>query len=186
MGAGVYDHGYILAYERLTDHLADKDGPRHRLWRIRAQQTVTATGAIERPLSFANNDLPGVMLASAVRDYVANWAVSPGDRTVIVTNNDDAYRTALTLHQAGLSVPAVIDARAHAESPIIDAVRDAGIKIEFGRAIAKIKGRAKVEGAAICSAAGEGAVIDEIACDAVAMSGGCRRLSICGPIAAGN
>ncbi len=69
MGAGVYDHGYALGYERLTDHSPRTSGPRHRLWRIRARQIVTATGAIERPLSFAGNDLPGVMLASAVRDY---------------------------------------------------------------------------------------------------------------------
>ena len=172
MGAGVYDHGYVLAYERLTDHVADKSGPRHRLWRIRTKQIVTATGAIERPLSFANNDLPGVMLASAVRDYVVNWGVAPGDRTVIVTNNDDAYRTALAFHNAGLSVPLVVDARAHAESPLIDAVRTAGIKIEFGRAIAKVKGRAKVEGVGICTTAGEGGVIEDIACDVVAMSGG--------------
>ena len=172
MGAGVYDHGYVLAYERLTDHLADKTGPRHRLWRIRAQQIVTATGAIERPLSFANNDLPGVMLAAAVRDYVVNWAVSPGESTVVVTNNDDAYRTALALHKAGQNVPLVVDARQHAESPLINAVREAGIKIEFGRAIAKVKGRSKVEGVGICAITGDGAVIEDIKCDAVAMSGG--------------
>ena len=59
MGAGVYDHGYVLSYERLTDHAPEMDGPRHRLWRIRAGHIVTATGAIERPLSFAGNDIPG-------------------------------------------------------------------------------------------------------------------------------
>ncbi|MDX1781371.1 MAG: 2Fe-2S iron-sulfur cluster-binding protein, partial [Thalassovita sp.] len=53
MASGVYDHGYLLGYERLTDHAPDAPGPRHRLWRIRAKQVVTATGAIERPLSFA-------------------------------------------------------------------------------------------------------------------------------------
>ena len=97
MGAGVYDHGYVLGYERLTDHLSEKSGPRHRLWRVRAGQVITATGAIERPLSFAGNDLPGVMLASALRDYVVQFGVSVGDRTVVVTNNDDAYLTALAL-----------------------------------------------------------------------------------------
>ncbi len=51
MGAGVYDHGYVLGYERLTDHDPADDRPRHRLWRIRAGQVITATGAIERPLS---------------------------------------------------------------------------------------------------------------------------------------
>jgi sarcosine oxidase, subunit alpha len=110
-GAGVYDHGYVLAAERLTDHDPEAGGPRHRLWKIRARHVVTATGAIERPLSFAGNDIPGVMLASAVRDYVVNHAVAPGDRTVIVTNNDDAYRTALALHEAGLTVPVILDAR---------------------------------------------------------------------------
>ena len=57
-GAGVYDHGYVVAYERLTDHAPENDGPRQRLWRIRAKQVITATGAIERPLSFAGNDIP--------------------------------------------------------------------------------------------------------------------------------
>ena len=89
-GAGVYDHGYVLADERVADHTPGDGRPKHRLWRIRAGRIITATGAIERPLSFAGNDIPGVMLASAVRDYVVNQAVSPGDRTVIVTNNDDA------------------------------------------------------------------------------------------------
>ena len=71
--------------ERLTDHDPDRAGPRQRLWKVRAGQVVTATGAIERPLSFAGNDIPGVMLASAVRDYVVDYGVSPGDRTVVVT-----------------------------------------------------------------------------------------------------
>ena len=73
MGAGVYDHGYLLGYERLNDHLSTNEGPRHRLWRIRAKQIITATGAIERPLSFPGNDIPGIMLASAVRDYATNF-----------------------------------------------------------------------------------------------------------------
>ena len=82
MGAGVYDHGYVLGYERLTDHKPGVQGPRHRLWRIRAKQVVTATGAIERPLSFAGNDVLGVMLASAMRDYVVNWGVTPGEKVI--------------------------------------------------------------------------------------------------------
>ncbi|MDJ0629210.1 MAG: sarcosine oxidase subunit alpha family protein [Rhodobacter sp.] len=172
MGAGIYDHGYVMAYERLGDHDPQEGLPRHRLWKIRAKQVVTATGAIERPLSFAGNDLPGVMLAGAIRDYVVNWGVSPGDRTVVVTNNDDAYRTALALKQAGLEVPAIIDARPAPASPLIQAARDLGIKVETGRAVAKVKGRARVEGVAVSAQAGEGAALQDITCDAVAMSGG--------------
>lgn len=172
MGAGVYDHGYVLAYERLTDHAPVRQGPRHRLWRIRARQVVTATGAIERPLSFAGNDVPGVMLASAVRDYVVNFGVSVGDRTVVVTNNDSAYLTAFAMKDAGLEVPCIIDARAAGGGELAARAREMGLRVESGKAISKVKGQRKVTGVALCSQAGEGAVLEEIACDAVAMSGG--------------
>ncbi len=172
MGAGVYDHGYLLGYERVTDHQPKVKGPRHRLWRIRAGQIVTATGAIERPLSFAGNDVPGVMLASAVRDYVVNYGVSVGDRTVVVTNNDDAYRTALVLKEAGLEVPAIVDARAAGAGALAEKAKAAGIRVETGKGIAKVLGGKRVTGVALCAQAGEGAVLEEIPCDAVAMSGG--------------
>lgn len=172
MAAGVYDHGYVLGYERVTDHAPDLAGPRHRLWRIRTSQIITATGAIERPLSFAGNDIPGVLLASAVRDYGVNWGVSIGDRTVVVTNNDDAYRTAITLKKAGLSVPVILDARAAGGGALAAQARDLGIRVENGKGIAKVLGGKRVTGVEICAQAGEGAVIETIACDAVAMSGG--------------
>ncbi|WP_299614019.1 sarcosine oxidase subunit alpha family protein [uncultured Tateyamaria sp.] len=173
MGAGVYDHGYVLGYERLTDHAPEADGPRHRLWRIRAGHVITATGAIERPLSFAGNDIPGVMLAAAVRDYVVNFGVSPGNRTVIVTNNDDAYRTASALNAAGLDVPAILDARVlPVDSPLVAEAKAAGIRVLMGHGVAKVLGGKRVTGVAVCSQAGEGAVLEEIACDTIAMSGG--------------
>jgi sarcosine oxidase, subunit alpha len=171
-GFGVYDHGYVLADERVADHTPGDGRPKHRLWRIRTGKIVTATGAIERPLSFAGNDIPGVMLASAVRDYVVNYAVSPGDRTVVVTNNDSAYQTALALKAAGLDVPAILDARDSATGALPDAARAAGIRVLTGKAIAKVKGGKRVTGVAVCAQAGEGSVQEEIACEAVAMSGG--------------
>jgi len=172
MGSGVYDHGYTLAYERVADHTPGDDRPRHRLWRIRAKRIITATGAIERPLSFAGNDVPGVLLASAVRDYVTLWGVSPGDRTVVITNNDDAYRTAIAIKQAGLDVPAILDARSSATGELPEAARALGIRVEIGRGVSKILGGKSVTGVAACAQAGEGAVLETIACDCVAMSGG--------------
>ncbi|WP_426033571.1 sarcosine oxidase subunit alpha family protein [Cypionkella sp. TWP1-2-1b2] len=172
MGAGVYDHGYVLAEEKVADTTPGDGRPKHRLWRIRAAQIVTATGAIERPLSFAGNDIPGVMLAGSVREYVVNYAVSPGDRTVVVTNNDDAYRTAIALVQAGLSVPCIVDARASIMGDLPAKARAMGIRVEAGKAIANVKGGKRVTGVSLCVQAGEGAVLEEISCDAVAMSGG--------------
>ncbi|MEM9755825.1 MAG: 2Fe-2S iron-sulfur cluster-binding protein, partial [Pseudomonadota bacterium] len=172
MVAGVYDHGYVIGYERVGDHDPAAGGPRHRLWRIRAEEIVAATGAIERPLSFAGNDIPGVMLASAVRDYVVNYGAAPGARTVIVTNNDDAYRTALALKRAGLSVPAILDARPKVTGALPAAARQAGLSIRTGAAVARIKGARGVIGVEVCDQDGSGAVKDELACDCVAMSGG--------------
>ena len=173
MGAGVYDHGYALGYERLTDHVPGNDGPRHRLWRIRAGHIITATGAIERPLSFAGNDIPGVMLASALRDYVVNYGVSVGDRTVVVTNNDNAYLTAITLKHAGLNVPVILDARVLPDDRgLVEQAKALGIRVMMGHGIASVKGGKRVTGVQVCAQAGEGAVLEEIACDAVAMSGG--------------
>ena len=66
---GAYDHGTFAAIERVADHLAEPPPfvPRQRLWRVIARSSVLATGAIERPLVFGDNDRPGVMLAGAVR-----------------------------------------------------------------------------------------------------------------------
>ncbi|HKL04581.1 MAG TPA: 2Fe-2S iron-sulfur cluster-binding protein, partial [Roseovarius sp.] len=172
MGAGVYDHGYVMGYERVNDHQPDAKGPRHRLWRIRAGQIVTATGAIERPISFAGNDIPGVMLASAVRDYAVNYGVSVGDRTVVVTNNDDAYRTAITLKKLGLEIPVIVDARPGGAGPLAGEAVALGIRVENGKGISKVKGGKRVEGVEICTQAGEGAALETIKCDVVAMSGG--------------
>ncbi|MEM9755118.1 MAG: sarcosine oxidase subunit alpha family protein [Pseudomonadota bacterium] len=172
MVAGVYDHGYVIGYERVGDHDPAVGGPRHRLWRIRAEEIVAATGAIERPLSFAGNDIPGVMLASAVRDYVVNYGAAPGARTVVVTNNDDAYRTALALKRAGLAVPAILDARPKVTGALPAAARQAGLSIRTGAAVARIKGARGVIGVEVCDQDGSGAVKDELACDCVAMSGG--------------
>ncbi|WP_171173405.1 sarcosine oxidase subunit alpha family protein [Ruegeria sp. HKCCD8929] len=171
MGAGVYDHGYVLGYERISDHKPGTQGPRHRLWRIRAKQVVTATGAIERPLSFAGNDVPGVMLASAMRDYVVNWGVTPGERVIVATNNDDAYRTAITLKKAGVDILRILDAR-NAAGMLADEARALGIRVDPGRAIAKVKGGKRVKKVAICNQDGIGGAREELECDAVAMSGG--------------
>ncbi|HSF96819.1 MAG TPA: 2Fe-2S iron-sulfur cluster-binding protein, partial [Thermohalobaculum sp.] len=89
MASGLYDHGYALVYERVADHRPGLAGtPRHRLWRVRAKRIIVATGALERPLAFACNDVPGVMLAGAVRDYIRLYGVLPGSRAVVVANND--------------------------------------------------------------------------------------------------
>ncbi|MFZ0099084.1 MAG: glycine cleavage T C-terminal barrel domain-containing protein, partial [Gemmobacter sp.] len=83
-----------------------------------------------------------------------------------------AYRTAIALKEAGLEVPVILDARASVTGELPARARAMGIRVEAGRAIAKVKGGKRVTGVAICAQAGQGAVLEEIGCDAVAMSGG--------------
>ncbi|MEM1315043.1 MAG: 2Fe-2S iron-sulfur cluster-binding protein, partial [Pseudomonadota bacterium] len=168
--AGVYDHGYVLLSENAEANGAE--GLRERLWRVRAKRIVTATGAIERPLAFAGNDVPGVMLASAVRDYLDLYGVAVGANTAVAANNDDGYRTALALHAAGLGVAAVIDPRPDADGPLVRRAREAGLRLLQGKAVVSIKGRTRVEGLQFGRAEGDGKTSSFLACDAVAMSGG--------------
>ncbi|MGO8205217.1 hypothetical protein ACC735_39170, partial [Rhizobium ruizarguesonis] len=75
---GYYAQNFIGLVERVSDHLADPghDIPRERLWQVRAKRVVLATGAIERHMVFADNDRPGVMLASAARTYLNHYGVA--------------------------------------------------------------------------------------------------------------
>ncbi|MEM7616427.1 MAG: sarcosine oxidase subunit alpha, partial [Pseudomonadota bacterium] len=111
---GAYDGGTYGALQRVADHLATspEGAPRQTFWRIVARRTILAGGAIERPIAFPHNDRPGVMLAGAVRAYVNRWGVAPGRTAAVFTNNDDGWKTAEDLVDAGVRVTALIDSRA--------------------------------------------------------------------------
>jgi sarcosine oxidase subunit alpha len=171
--AGVYDHGYSLLIEQTGEAAPEGAAhPRERLWRVRAARIVTATGAIERPLAFAGNDRPGVMLASAMRDYLDLWAVACAKRTVVATNNDDGYRTALALRAAGLEVPAILDARPDPRGPLPEAARERGIRILPGRGPVRALGHNRLTGVEIGPVDGGGKTERTLRCDGLAMSGG--------------
>ena len=89
--------------------------PRQRYWRIIAKRAVLAAGAEERPVAFGGNDVPGVMLASAMRTYANRYAAAAGKSVVVFGNNDSAYRTARDLKAHGVHVEAIIDSRKESE-----------------------------------------------------------------------
>ncbi|WP_370284637.1 sarcosine oxidase subunit alpha family protein [Pseudooceanicola nanhaiensis] len=117
---GVYDQGTFGALERVGHHLDDRPRglPLESFWRIAAKRAVLAAGAIERPVAFAGNDRPGVMLAGAVRTYLNRYGVAPGRRVAVFGNTDEAHRTAADLVAAGVHVTALIDARPDARSTL--------------------------------------------------------------------
>lgn len=110
--SGYWEHDLVTLAQRISEPgQVPTDGVAQRLWHVRAGQVILATGSIERPMAFAHNDRPGVMLSQAVRTYVQRFGVVPGKRVVIATNNDDAYQTASALRAAGKDVVAILDAR---------------------------------------------------------------------------
>ena len=160
--AGLYDEGYAVVAERRAAG--------RRLWHVRAGRVVLATGAYERSIAFAGNDLPGVMLASAARAYVRRWAVAPGRRAVVFTTNDSAYGAAAALADAGVEVAAVIDARAE-RSPAAATLH--GIDVRTGQAVVEALGEQGVEGVRVAPIEGDGdGPVREIAADALLVSGG--------------
>ena len=175
---GYFDHNVLGAVERVADHVATPapGEPRQRGWTIRAQHVVLATGAIERPVVFPNNDRPGVMLASAARQYLHRFAVLPGRRALVVANTDSAYAAAFDLAQAGLSVPAIADLRAQANPDLVERAQALGIAVHTGHGVVDVAGGRAVTGVAVGALDDRGAPKDgaskRIDCDTVLMSGG--------------
>jgi len=174
---GYHDHNFLTIAERRTDHLPphEREGPRERIWRVRAGRVVLATGAHERPLVFANNDRPGVMLASAVSSYLNRHAVAPGSRAVVFTNNDSAYRTAFDLAAADIPV-AVVDVRRVPRGHWVELAREAGIDVIANAVVVDVEGGRRVRAVKVMAldAHGDGVIGKPtvVECDLVALSGG--------------
>ncbi|AZO13382.1 sarcosine oxidase subunit alpha family protein [Mesorhizobium sp. M2A.F.Ca.ET.043.05.1.1] len=150
---GLYDHNLVALNQRHADGRPDT------LWRVRPRRIVLATGAIERPVPFANNDLPGILSADAALSYLRRHGVLVGRDIVVATNNDSAYEPALALAAAGASVT-VVDCRREG-----GAQAETGIRVLAGRTIAATRGRNAVQGV----------LLDDgttLAADCVLVSGG--------------
>lgn len=162
---GYYPHNMLGLAERLNDHLADAPAGavRERLWQVRAGQVIVATGAIERPLVFPDNDRPGIMLADAGRTYLQKYGVAVGRKIVVVTAHDAGYRAASELHAAGMDVT-LADIR---EAPGAD-LGCTGLRVLTGVSVEGTAGKLRVRSITIRH---EGRV-EKIACDAVLMCGG--------------
>jgi len=176
--SGYYDDNFLILNERITDHQLDPpaDQARERIWRVRAKQVVLAGGAIERPLVFANNDKPGVMLASAVSEYIHRYAVAPGKRAVVFTNNDSAYQSVISMHDAGIDVAAVVDARAKANSPIAEKLESLEIPVFYSSVVVRAKGRQRVNKVIVMQLSDDFESVSgpsrQIECDLLCVSGG--------------
>ncbi|MBV8457161.1 MAG: sarcosine oxidase subunit alpha family protein [Acetobacteraceae bacterium] len=160
---GYFLQNFLGLAERLTDHLAEKPLglARERLWKVRARHVVLATGAIEQPLVFGNNDRPGVMLAGAARAYVNRYAVRPGMRAVLFVAEDSGYAAARDLSAAGITIAAIADMRDAAGCDIT------GLPVHLRTIVADTTGHLRVTGAVL-----RGGTEARVLCDLVLMAGG--------------
>jgi sarcosine oxidase, subunit alpha len=168
---GHYDDGFVLALERRTDHrgAAPTGLARHRIWRIRAGEVVLATGAHERPIVFADNDRPGIMLATAGRTYLNRYAVRAGDQVVVFTTNDTAYAAALELADAGSHVT-IIDPRPDPDAAARARCAAAGVEVRPGHVVTGTDGSSRVSAAHVRPVSG--GTQTRYPCDLLLVSGG--------------
>jgi sarcosine oxidase subunit alpha len=172
---GYFAQNFIGLAERVTDHLAlpAADLPRERLWQVRAKEVVLATGAIERPLVFPHNDLPGIMLAGAGRTYLERYGAQPGRRAVVAGSNDGIYAAALALHRQGVAVAAILDARSETSSDAATEARAAGLHIRTSTEPIGSRGRLRISEVLVGERNGD-TLRDagRIPCDCLLMGGG--------------
>jgi sarcosine oxidase, subunit alpha len=147
-----------------------------RLYKLRAERIVLATGAVEQPAVFRNNDLPGIMLGSAAQRLIKIYGVRPGRRAVVLAANDFAYGVALDLADAGIKVAAVLDLREDPAGPLCSAVRDRKIRVESAATVYEAYGRSHLRGIRTAAAGMEGeyeaALGEAIYCDLLCVSTG--------------
>ncbi|MGU3586766.1 2Fe-2S iron-sulfur cluster-binding protein [Rhodococcus sp. C26F] len=173
---GHYDDGFVLALQRRTDHLgveAPAALSRQRIWRIRARHVLVATGAHERPVVFTDNDRPGIMLARSARTFLHRYGVKVGEQAVAFTTNDSAYETALDLHDAGVRINAIIEARDQAPAHWQRACETRGITVRTASVVSGTRGNGRVSHAIVSPRTdGDPRARLPLACDVLLVSGG--------------
>ncbi|EPR21564.1 sarcosine oxidase subunit alpha [Agrobacterium sp. TS43] len=169
---GYYNHNFVALAERVTDHLATpaRHQPRERLWQVRAKKVVLAAGAIERHMVFANNDRPGIMLASAARTYLNHYGVAVGQNVGVYTAHDSAYETAFDLKKAGVKIAAIVDCRENPDQRLLDEARALGIEVLAGHSVYNTAGRLRVSSMTVGRNGGSNK--RKIAIDALVVSAG--------------
>ncbi len=173
---GHYDDGFVLALERRTDHLGNAAPARlsrQRVWRIRARHVLVATGAHERPIVFADNDRPGIMLAHSARTFLHRYGVVVGRAAVVFTTNDSAYAAAFDLTDAGVRIEAIVDARDRVSDALRHECDRRSIPLRAGAVVAGTRGEERIKLALVADFDGVNVgPAEAVSCDVLLVSGG--------------
>jgi len=100
---GLYE-GNLLGVLQANPHA----GAIERLIHLRAKRAVVATGVYEVPFTFENNDLPGVMLSTAVQRLIHPHGIKPGASAAIIASSAQADEVADDLRGTGIELVTVV------------------------------------------------------------------------------
>jgi sarcosine oxidase subunit alpha len=172
MAVAYYDHELVTLLETLADGGGSR--ARERLWIVRAGRVILATGAIEQPLIFSNNDRPGIMLAGAALKFLRRHAIAPGRDVVVATNNDSAYVAARELRRAGVNIVGLVDSRESPPAELVKEMRALEIRVHAHSLPIDTKGFSALKRVTIGTLGVGKSVSDirKIGCDALLVSGG--------------
>ena len=171
---GLYDYGVAGLLERVTDHLSEAPAhtPRQRFLTVRAQHIILATGAMERMVAFGNNDMPGIMTASAANTYINRFGVLPGEKVLVATNNDSAYSPALSLVKAGADVT-LLESRNSVPDNINGLMKTKGVEVKTANTALSAAGKKHIGSLDLANYTGGGwAAGETLDCDLLLVSGG--------------
>ncbi len=141
------------------------------VFRIRPRALVIATGAVERPIAFIDNDRPGVMLVGAAERLLAGFGVCVGRRVVLFGNHDRLYAAARRLMAGGMRIAAVVDVRPRHPDLKLDDLLANGVECLFETAVLAAVGAPGVRAAKVAPLASPDSARN-IDCDAILVSGG--------------
>jgi sarcosine oxidase, subunit alpha len=164
---GAYSDNLITAFQvgKAGDAFTE------RYIEIRSDSVVVATGCIERPLLFDNNERPGVMQAGCAHRLARTYGLLPGSRAVFSVGHDLGLEAAVDLFDLGLKIACVADIREEGQNPELQlALARRKIPVLKGWVAAKAHGRKQVEKVTLTTV--DGTVKREFDCDLLVASAG--------------
>ncbi len=172
---GVYNNNLITAFQkgRATDHFDE------RYVEIRAESVVVATGCIERPLLFENNERPGVMQIACAHRLARTYGLLPGERAVFSIGHDLGLEAALDLFDLGLKVCCVADIREDGQDPrLLEGLAERNIPLLKGWVATEAHGTKALNQVKLATI--QGTLRKEFTCDLLVASVGMTPLT--GPL----
>lgn len=138
---------------------------------IRSESVVVATGCIERPLLFENNERPGVMQVGCAHRLARTYGLLPGSEAVFSVGHDPGLEAAVDLFDLGVKIHCIADIREDGQNPaLLAALAERGIPVLKGWVAARAHGAKQVKKVTLSTV--EGTVRREYTCDLLVASAG--------------